>query len=120
MNVSGLPSGQGLDCRNDMAIACLQRGPYHSGGPGPRARDWTGAMIWPSPACGEGHIIPAVQALARGQSINQTLTLGKSINSGQGLDRRNDMTFMTLSLSGDNLGNGLGLYEPKIFYCITC
>ena len=41
MKVYGLPSGQGLDCWNDMARAA-----------------------------GEGHIIPAVQALALGQSMN--------------------------------------------------
>ena len=39
--VYGLPSGQGLDRWNDMALAC-----------------------------GSGHIIPAVQALALGQSMN--------------------------------------------------
>ena len=43
MKVYGLPEGQGLDRRNDMA----------------RVR-----------AAGEGHIILAVQGLARGQSIN--------------------------------------------------
>ena len=41
MKVYGLPEGQGLDRRHDMAQAA-----------------------------GEGHIIPAVQALARGQSTN--------------------------------------------------
>ena len=40
MKVYGLPEGQGLDCRNDMARAA-----------------------------GEGHIIPAVQILVQGQSI---------------------------------------------------
>ena len=42
MKVYGLPSDQGLDRRNDMALAC-----------------------------GSGHIIPAVQAMALGQSINR-------------------------------------------------
>ena len=41
MKVYGLPSGQGLDCRNDIALACSL-----------------------------GYKIPAVQALALGQSIN--------------------------------------------------
>ena len=41
MKVSGLPEGQGLDNRNDMARVA-----------------------------GEGYIIPAVHALARMQSIN--------------------------------------------------
>ena len=41
MKVYGLPEGQGLELRNDMAQAA-----------------------------GEGHIIPAVQALVLGQSIN--------------------------------------------------
>ena len=41
MKVYGLPSGQGLDHRNYMALACVS-----------------------------GHIITAVQALALGQSIN--------------------------------------------------
>ena len=41
MKVYWLPEGQGQDHRNDMARAA-----------------------------GEGHIIPALQALARGQSIN--------------------------------------------------
>ena len=49
MKVYGLPQGQGLDHRNDMTLACSL-----------------------------GHIIPAVQALARGQSINihSTQSLG--------------------------------------------
>ena len=41
MKVNGLPAGQGLDLRNDIARAAS-----------------------------EIHIIPVVQALARGQSIN--------------------------------------------------
>ena len=41
MKVYGLPDGQDLDCRNDMVHVA-----------------------------GEGHIIPGVQALAQGQSIN--------------------------------------------------
>ena len=48
MKVYGLPEGQGLDHGNDMAQA---------------ANDMAQA------AC-EGDIIPAVQVLARGQSIN--------------------------------------------------
>ena len=43
MKVYGLPSGQGLDRRSDMALACGSRG--------------------------SGHIISAVQALALGLSI---------------------------------------------------
>ena len=73
MKVYGLPSGQSLDRRNDMSLACgsghiipaVQGQVY--GLPSGQGLDRRNDM---SLACGSGHIIPAVQALARGQSIN--------------------------------------------------
>ena len=50
MKVYGLLSGQGLDRRNDMARAC-----------------------------GSGHIIPSVQVLALGQSINLHSALSSKV-----------------------------------------